>query len=1145
MKTHRIPSAVVNTKTVPLTPYLGLGGQRSAVYVAVLGVFCWAMVGLSAKSVWAADASLDHAVGSDANGAFVSNLPAKTMQTVPVAVLDGMYAANAKVGKLQVTVDNVGVPADGRSELLVRVTVYDLQGELMKNPVLVTIENTGGKVQLLGTADDEFGNTSKDADRSVPGIQLKVLNGVATFGLIAPSTAQDVKLRLTAGNAYAAGVVPFGLDLREMVAAGLIEGVLRINKASYASTVSPVRIDDGFEQEITRLSRSQTATNGTVETAAVRAAFFLKGKISGDTLLTMSYDSDKETRARLLRDIKPEQMYPVYGDDSVKGFDARSSDRLYVRVDKNRSFALYGDYNTGDGFSQSVGTGMVSGSNLKQLATYNRSLTGVKGHLENETGFVNAFAAYDTLKNVTEEIRANGTSGPFAVNNTTALENSEKIEVLVRDKNNLATIVSVTPLIRLNDYVFEPFSSRILLTRALPSLDSQGNPLSLRVSYEVDQGGEKFLVAGVDGDVNLGKTVTVGGSYIEDKNPIAPVKLASVHAGIKLGERTQVVAEIAQSKTGVATNPISLPAATTPLVEHTGKAARVEITHTGQTVQASAYVKRSEADFMNQSAGTTGAGTQQVGARANVRLTDTVSVDADVQRTNDLTTDAHREGERIGVQAVINEHLSVRAGVRGSQEHGVVSGTVSAIGCNPTPGSTFAPASGGGFSGANSSTLLNLNGVNCPTLTNTPAATTSDLSSTTVYVGADARLGARWSLMGTAEVGTSKTLLGSGLRSSDTNAARFELGVGYQASERTRLYVRGDNQRGLSSQYGLNSVNQSSSVSFGVDSTYMQGGNVFSEYRLRDAMSAEREAQWATGLRNAWQLNEGWLLSTSVERLKVLSGGGQNATAATLGLDYTGSAAWKGGTRLEWRRLDANASSNMTSIGALKQQDTVLWTINAARKLSNDWTGLARNYYLATNNHGEKANGWQDRLQLGFAYRPVVHNHFDALGKLEYKTENNINNQNEYRRVWVGAVQANYHPSRPWWVSGRLAGKSVVEQYPANEGGGTDSYKAYLLSGRVIYDITESIDLGLNFSMMNGRALNQTGSSVQKGLGLEVGYAMTGNLWASLGYNFTGYTDKDLTSDYTGRGAYLRLRYKFDQDLFESNNPKVNNTIER
>jgi large repetitive protein len=52
------------------------------------------------------------------------------------------------------------------------------------------------------------------------------------------------------------------------------------------------------------------------------------------------------------------------------------------------------------------------------------------------------------------------------------------------------------------------------------------------------------------------------------------------------------------------------------------------------------------------------------------------------------------------------------------------------------------------------------------------------------------------------------------------------------------------------------------------------------------------------------------------------------------------------------------------------------------------------------------------------------------------------------------------------------------------------------------------------------------------GAGIEVGYLLATNLWVSGGYNFFGYRDADLAgTEYTNKGAYLRLRYKFDEDL--------------
>jgi hypothetical protein len=43
------------------------------------------------------------------------------------------------------------------------------------------------------------------------------------------------------------------------------------------------------------------------------------------------------------------------------------------------------------------------------------------------------------------------------------------------------------------------------------------------------------------------------------------------------------------------------------------------------------------------------------------------------------------------------------------------------------------------------------------------------------------------------------------------------------------------------------------------------------------------------------------------------------------------------------------------------------------------------------------------------------------------------------------------------------------------------------------------------------------------------------NLWASAGYNFFGYKDADLAgADYTAKGPFIRLRYKFDETLIEN-----------
>jgi hypothetical protein len=59
-----------------------------------------------------------------------------------------------------------------------------------------------------------------------------------------------------------------------------------------------------------------------------------------------------------------------------------------------------------------------------------------------------------------------------------------------------------------------------------------------------------------------------------------------------------------------------------------------------------------------------------------------------------------------------------------------------------------------------------------------------------------------------------------------------------------------------------------------------------------------------------------------------------------------------------------------------------------------------------------------------------------------------------------------------------------------------------------------------------------------------VGYLVATNLWLSTGYNILGFKDKDLSGEeYTAQGVYFRLRFKFDEDLFSGNDPKVNKSL--
>jgi len=159
---------------------------------------------------------------------------------------DARYAANAAVARIVVEVDRDNVPADGQSPVQLVLKLYGRDGQPLAAPAFVTIEHSGGRILLPGARTDEFGPRALDADRATPGVQLKVDGGTARFTLLAPDQAQDVRVRVTAGNQEAAGSIAFVPELRPMVAAGLIEGVVNLRRGA----LQTVQQGDVFEREI-------------------------------------------------------------------------------------------------------------------------------------------------------------------------------------------------------------------------------------------------------------------------------------------------------------------------------------------------------------------------------------------------------------------------------------------------------------------------------------------------------------------------------------------------------------------------------------------------------------------------------------------------------------------------------------------------------------------------------------------------------------------------------------------------------------------------------------------------------------------------------------------------------------------------------
>ncbi len=919
--------------------------------------------------------------------------------------------------------------ADGESTMALNLILHDEDGVPVTSRTQITVEASAGRIQ------------EKDLDPKQPGTQLFVEGGEAILTLVAPTAPGEGEVVVRTGTFKEMVEVKFVPAMRPLIAAGIVEGMISL-KDFDTSKLTPAMASDGFEDELRSLSSSQ---DGQLNTSG-RVAFFLKGKVKGEYLLTLSYDSDKNRNQSLFRDIRPEEYYPVYGDSAVKGYDAQSTGKLYARVDKGRSYVLYGDYNT-----------RVENTKALELGQYSRSLTGVRAHAEDDKSSATVFVAQTNATQVVDEIPANGTSGPYPFRGVDSfLINSEKVEIILRDRNNPGVIISTQTQTRFVDYELEPLTNSLIFRSPVPSLDANLNPYFIRVTLEADQGGPEYWVGGVHGRHQFGERLTVGASAVVEDNPTQAYQLGSVNVIYKLTADTRVVLEGAASDTEKGNKGV-------------GSAGRIEVVHEKGTDYWRLFHGQSENEFENPAAPLS-AGRSESGARLRVSLKDWGLFRAEASRTESGITAGVRQGLKVSFERKVNSWLGLEVGSRIYDET-TQPATGSSLGVTPYEGVTAWVKMNGQF----------------PQL---PGAS-AFLEFEQDVDHADRQVAA--------------------------------IGGDYRMGTQGRLYARHELISSLSGGNGLNDQQQRNTTVVGFEDEYMKDGRVFSEYRVRDAISAN-EAEAAIGLRNRWYLSEAVRMSTNLERVSTLKGNGNNdSTAASVGLEYLSNPLWKATGKVDFRWSDST--------------DTILNQLGLAWKLNRDWTLLARNTISLADNK-KTGNKLLDRFQMGFAWRQVDTNRWDALTKIEYKLEDDrsVATQRIDRDAVIFSTHVNYHPVRRWTLGGNYAGKFVND----NSGAGAVDSTTHMVGARVIHDITERWEA----SVQGGQIWDDDGLS-RHVLGVETGYMVMTNFWVSGGYNFVSYDDGDLVgNDYTVDGFYLRFRFKFDEDLFSARKPGINKTLE-
>ena len=381
--------------------------------------------------------------------------------------------------------------------------------------------------------------------------------------------------------------------LREWIMVGFAEGTVGYNKLK------------GHKESLGKLgAEDKVITEG-------RVSFFAKGRIKGDWLLSMAYDTGKDTsKKEFFDEIDPNAYYTLYNDNSIQAHEAASRDKLYVKLEKEQFNILFGDYSTDLSYTE--------------LSAYSRRFTGVKSEYHGENLEAKVFATNTEQLFVKDEIRGDGTSGYYYLTSKGMIPFSEKISIEVRDRYRRGEIVSTKVLQRFRDYDIDYALGRVYFKEPIYSNDEKFNPRFIVVDYEVNGDGSKHYTYGGRAAVKaFSEKLEVGTTYISEDSVNKGSKLLGADATIELGT-TRIKAEYAKTKNDESA--LSLE----------GEAKLAEIEHVSNGIYSRAYYREQDDAFglgqLNESLGAT----RKVGADVSKQFDDRETTKLSMYRESDL-----------------------------------------------------------------------------------------------------------------------------------------------------------------------------------------------------------------------------------------------------------------------------------------------------------------------------------------------------------------------------------------------------------------------------------------------------------------------------------------------------------------------------
>lgn len=411
-----------------------------------------------------------------------------------------------KVEKVLVIPEKDSVYADGRSSVLIEINVFDRNKSIVPYTGLATVEVSCGEIK------------EPDIDKYTSGYQIPLSQGKGKFTVISPYQVSIAEIKVHVEDVCGSAKISFTPYLRDIMLVGVGELKIGYGNKKGINYFDERNFDDGLYN-------------------SGKASLFIKRKIFEKMLLTASYDSSKKKNSDFFREnqrnIESEQKYPVYGDESKIGYEAMSTDKLYVKIEKGMSYVMYGDFRT----------------NLDdtRLSAYHRTFTGFSSKMQFENLNSKLFATHSSRSRFIDIIRGKGISGYYYCSRTPVIEGSERVVIETRDRFRPDRVLKREILVYGYDYWIDYDSGSILFKSPVPSMDINLNPVYIVVSYENETSGEKYYIYGGRVSFKSGERFELGLTSITEEKEMKDYHLTGIDAKIKMPLNTTINIEWAQT----------------------------------------------------------------------------------------------------------------------------------------------------------------------------------------------------------------------------------------------------------------------------------------------------------------------------------------------------------------------------------------------------------------------------------------------------------------------------------------------------------------------------------------------------------------------------------------------------------------------